>query len=69
LSQSAMGAKLNVSFQQFQKYESGKNRLGAARSYEICEALGVSPSSIFERELKALSTVAVLSRDDQHLPT
>jgi transcriptional regulator with XRE-family HTH domain len=48
-----MGAKLHVSFQQIQKYESGKNQLSAARSFEICEALGVSLSSIFERELEA----------------
>jgi transcriptional regulator with XRE-family HTH domain len=53
LSHSAMGAKLHVPFQQIQKYEFGKNRLSAARSFEICEALGVSLSSIFERELKA----------------
>jgi transcriptional regulator with XRE-family HTH domain len=33
--------------------ESGKNRLSAAILFEICEALEVSLSSIFERELKA----------------
>jgi DNA-binding transcriptional regulator YiaG len=53
LSQSAMGAKLHVSFQQIQKYESGKNRVSAARLFEICEALEVSLASMFERELKA----------------
>jgi DNA-binding XRE family transcriptional regulator len=53
LSQSAMGAKLHVSFQQIQKYESGKNRVSAARLFEICEALEVSLASMFDRELKA----------------
>ena len=53
LSQSAMGAKLHVSFRQIQKSESGKNRLGAARLFEICEALETSLASMFERELKA----------------
>ena len=52
LSQWAMGAKLHVSFRQIQKYESGKNR-GAARLFEICEALETSLASMFERELKA----------------
>ena len=53
LSQWAMGAKLHVSFQQIQKYESGKNRVSAARLFEICEALETSLASMFERELKA----------------
>jgi transcriptional regulator with XRE-family HTH domain len=48
-----MGAKLHVSFRQIQKYESGKNRVSAARLFEICEALETSLASMFERELKA----------------
>jgi transcriptional regulator with XRE-family HTH domain len=53
LSQAALGEKLGVSFQQIQKYESGKNRVTAARLFEICEALNVSLASMFERKLKA----------------
>jgi transcriptional regulator with XRE-family HTH domain len=52
LSQEALGKKLGVSFQQVQKYESGVNRVSAARLFEICEALDVSLASMFERKLK-----------------
>lgn len=53
LTQTALGEKLGVTFQQIQKYESGVNRVTAARLFEICEALDVSLASIFERKLKA----------------
>ena len=51
LSQSALGEKLGVSFQQVQKYENGKNRVSAAHLFEICEAMNVSLASMFERKL------------------
>ena len=53
LSQTALGEKLGVTFQQIQKYESGVNRVSAARLFEICEALDVPLASMFERKLKA----------------
>jgi transcriptional regulator with XRE-family HTH domain len=49
ISQVQLGKKLGVSFQQIQKYESGKNRVSAARFFEICKALNVPLSSMFER--------------------
>jgi DNA-binding Xre family transcriptional regulator len=52
-SQADLGEKLGVTFQQIQKYESGRNRVSAARLFEICEALDVSLASMFERKLKA----------------
>jgi transcriptional regulator with XRE-family HTH domain len=51
LSQSDLGRKLGVSFQQVQKYEIGLNRVSAARLFEICEALDLSLASMFERKL------------------
>jgi transcriptional regulator with XRE-family HTH domain len=48
MSQSHLGEKLGVTFQQIQKYESGRNRVSAARLFEICKALDVTLSSIFE---------------------
>ena len=48
----AVGEKLGVTFQQIQKYEKGRNRVSAARLFEICEALDVSFASMFERKLK-----------------
>jgi DNA-binding XRE family transcriptional regulator len=52
LSQGTLGKNLGVTFQQVQKYESGENRVSAARLFEICEALDVSLESMFERKLK-----------------
>jgi transcriptional regulator with XRE-family HTH domain len=53
MSQPQLGKKkLSVSFQQIQKYEKGVNRVSAARLFDICEALNVSLSSMFERDPK-----------------
>ena len=53
ISQTALAKTLGVSFQQVQKYESGSNRVSAARLFEICEALQVPLASMFERKLRA----------------
>jgi DNA-binding XRE family transcriptional regulator len=50
ISQNQLGKELGVSFQQIQKYESGENRVSAARLFDICKALNVSLSSMFERD-------------------
>src|SRR5665213_1477880 len=47
-SQSRLAQELGVTFQQIQKYESGKNRLSAARLYEICQVFDVPIASMFE---------------------
>jgi ribosome-binding protein aMBF1 (putative translation factor) len=52
MSQSHLGEKLGVTFQQIQKYESGRNRVSAARLFEICKALNVTLSSMFEDDPK-----------------
>jgi transcriptional regulator with XRE-family HTH domain len=53
MSQTDLGKKLGVTFQQIQKYESGRNRISAARLYVVCKTLNVSLSSMFERQLHA----------------
>jgi transcriptional regulator with XRE-family HTH domain len=53
LSQAGLGKMLGVSFQQVQKYEGGKNRVSAARLFEICRILNLSLSSMFERNPQA----------------
>ena len=53
ISQADLGNSLGVSFQQIQKYEKGVNRVSAARLFDICKALNVSLSSMFERDPKA----------------
>lgn len=41
MSQQKLGDLLGVTFQQVQKYESGKNRIGASRLFSIAQVLGV----------------------------
>jgi transcriptional regulator with XRE-family HTH domain len=48
LSQTDLGARLGVSFQQIQKYEKGVNRMGASRLIQVCDALKVTIEDIFE---------------------
>jgi transcriptional regulator with XRE-family HTH domain len=47
LSQTALAARVGVTFQQLQKYETGKNRLSASRLYRLASVLGVDVSAFF----------------------
>jgi transcriptional regulator with XRE-family HTH domain len=53
ITQESLGELLGVTFHQIQKYKKGRNRVSAARLFEICEVLDVSLASMFERKLKA----------------
>lgn len=48
ISQSDIGKKLNVTFQQIQKYENGTNRVGASNLFRLADALEVPVSYFFE---------------------
>ena len=48
MSQTEFGAPLGISFQQIQKYESGKNRVSAGRLFEMANLLEVDVSYFFE---------------------
>jgi transcriptional regulator with XRE-family HTH domain len=48
LSQTELADAAGISFQQVQKYENGKNRVGASRLQQFSQALGVPPSYFFE---------------------
>lgn len=48
MSQTRLAKLLGVTFQQVQKYELGKNRIGAGRLYEIAGILGVPISYFYE---------------------
>jgi transcriptional regulator with XRE-family HTH domain len=50
MTQADLSNVLGVTFQQLQKYEKGVNRVSAARLFDICKALGLSLSSMFERD-------------------
>ncbi|MEM9966988.1 MAG: helix-turn-helix transcriptional regulator [Pseudomonadota bacterium] len=48
MSQTDVARKLNLSFQQVQKYEIGSNRVSASRLFELAQILDVAPSYFFE---------------------
>lgn len=48
LSQTEVANRLDLSFQQVQKYEIGSNRIAASRLFELAQILEVSPSYFFE---------------------
>ena len=47
LSQSALGQRRGISFQQVQKYETGANRVSASRLHAVADALGASIADFF----------------------
>jgi transcriptional regulator with XRE-family HTH domain len=47
MSQEALGQRVDVSFQQIQKYERGANRVGASRLYEFSQVLQVPVETFF----------------------
>jgi len=53
--QMQLAAKLNLTFQQIQKYEQGKSKMSASKIIRICEALHTSPALFFEYEYHDLS--------------
>ena len=50
ISQAAMARRLGVSFQQLQKYESGKNRISAGRLKMVAELLELPVDSFFQSD-------------------
>jgi transcriptional regulator with XRE-family HTH domain len=62
LSQTELGTKIGVSFQQLQKYENGGNRIGAGCLERIAEALKV-PVSFFFPEDSAASLAPAHQQD------
>jgi transcriptional regulator with XRE-family HTH domain len=46
ISQQSLGAVLNVSFQQVQKYEKGTNRISSGRLMDIAKALDTTPHEL-----------------------
>jgi transcriptional regulator with XRE-family HTH domain len=48
MSQEKLAEILGVTFQQVQKYEKGVNRIAASRMLDICAALDVSVSRLYE---------------------
>ena len=63
LTQSQLAAMVGVRFQQVQKYESGANRISAARLWDFCQALEV-PVAYFYEGLAAGPGAAPSARAD-----
>ena len=56
LSQTVLGDEIGISFKQIQKYESGTNRIGAGRLYEISLALDTDVDRFFDCAPASAST-------------
>lgn len=48
MSQSDLGDRLGITFQQIQKYERGTNRIGSSRLAQIAEVFGVPVATLFD---------------------
>ena len=48
MSQEQLGAELNITFQQVQKYERGANRISASRLWDMSQILDVPVSYFFD---------------------
>ena len=48
ISQTVLGEKVGLTFQQIQKYENGKNRVSASRLWQFSQVLGVPVAWFFE---------------------
>ncbi|MHA1152775.1 MAG: helix-turn-helix domain-containing protein [Alphaproteobacteria bacterium] len=59
LSQTEIGVQLGISFQQVQKYEKGRNRIGGGRLYKIARILGVKITYFFDGVERLLDADAV----------
>lgn len=55
MSQSALGERLGVTYQQIQKYENGSDRISASRLYAVAQILDVPLADFFEVPDEALS--------------
>ncbi len=59
LTQTELGVQLGISFQQVQKYEKGRNRIGGGRLYKIARVLGVKITYFFDDVERLLDADAV----------
>ena len=48
LSQTALGKRVGITFQQIQKYEKGANRIGAGRLHDFADILDVPVSFFYD---------------------
>ena len=63
MSQSELGDKLGVSFQQVQKYEKGVNRVSSGRLQQIASALDVAVTFFYDGDGKSREVESLLFLD------
>ena len=56
MSQTTLAKGLGITFQQIQKYEKGKNRVGSCTLQNIAKILGTTPSALFGEEVAGTPT-------------
>lgn len=66
MSQTDLGRKLGLSFQQVQKYELGTNRVAASRLFEVSQALDL-PVTAFFPDQEVATSEAELSTEEAKL--
>jgi transcriptional regulator with XRE-family HTH domain len=70
MSQEDLGKAIGVTFQQVQKYENGKNRVGASRLHRVATVLNVPIAELFDgvsETSSTLKTTKSLAFDSQAL--
>jgi transcriptional regulator with XRE-family HTH domain len=63
LTQSDLAEKVDITFQQIQKYEKGENRISASMLYQIAQSLKTSVSFFFEGYSENNASESVLKDD------
>ena len=66
LTQTALGERLGITFQQVQKYENGANRVSAIALLKLAEALGVAPLELMA-DVKAEAPLIDAAADAEKL--
>ncbi len=67
MSQSALGAKLGITFQQVQKYENGTNRVSATMLVKLSDALGMPVTEILHEPEPSGTSLGAKTEDAQLL--
>ena len=57
ISQRDLANRMEVTYQQIQKYENGLNKISVGRLWQICEIFEVAPNQLFENVLSKTQKV------------
>jgi transcriptional regulator with XRE-family HTH domain len=48
MSQKDLAERMDITYQQVQKYETGLNRISVSRLWQLCNIFGITPNFLFE---------------------